>query len=413
MSSRPFGVIEGFYGDPWTQQERLGCIDALAGMGADAYVWAPKSEPRHRDAWRDHFTAGELSDFAALIARSDRVTVSIGLTPGNDAGVEEVVHKLQPVVDAGCRVITLCFDDLPVLDAAARHRTMANGVRAGLGVDVWLVPTHYAGVSGSPYLDSLVDGLDAGVLVMWTGRCVVNDSITSDEVSLRAAACGGRAPLVWDNTPVNDAMMTGHLHLGPYAGRDASVAAASAGVLLNPMVSMAASLPMIESAAAWWRGQDPMSAWDAAIDRAGLRVLAGATSYPGDPHWPGHRPSREWLQSVRDLVDSGDPDIDPWIVSARTGAGIALAAMDVVDAIKDGKRDSELTLLSLPLIGLRDWVRSEARTLGAGPRTRPVFTQDSTGRFAVTSGAITLTTSIPETLVADALAALAVAERNG
>ena len=85
MSSRPFGVIEGFYGDPWTQQERLGCIDALAGMGANAYVWAPKSEPRHRDAWRDHFTAGELSDFAALIARSDKVTVSIGLaeTSGN------------------------------------------------------------------------------------------------------------------------------------------------------------------------------------------------------------------------------------------------------------------------------------------------------------------------------------------
>jgi hypothetical protein len=119
------------------------------------------------------------------------------------------------------------------------------------------------------------------------------------------------------------------------------------------------------------------------------------------------------LQSVKDLVDTGDADIDPWVAAARSGAGIALAAMDVMDAVADGKRDSDLTRLSLPLIGLRDWLRSEARTLGAGPRTRPVFTQDGTGRFAVTSGAVTLTTSIPEVLVSDALAALAAVESKG
>ena len=410
MSSRPFGVIEGFYGDPWSQAERLACIDALADMGANTYVWAPKSEPRHRDAWREAFTSDEIANFAGLIGRSAKVTVSVALTPGNDATVADVVTKMQPVVDGGCRVVTLCFDDLPVLDAAERHRTIANGVRAEMGVDVWLVPTHYAGISGSPYLESLTDGLHPGVLVMWTGDCVVNDTITGSETAQRAAACAGRAPLVWDNVPVNDAMMTGFLHLGPYRGREEAVARESAGVLLNPMISMVASLPMIESACAWWHGGDPLEAWETSVDRVGLRVLAEATSFPGDAHWPGQRPSREWLQSARDLVDTGDADIDPWVASARAGAGIALAALDLMDAIAAGKRDSGLTRLSLPLIGLRDWLRSEARTLGAGPRTRPVFSQDATGRFAVTSGAIVLTTSIPETLVADALAALAAVE---
>ena len=411
MSFRPFGVIEGFYGDPWTQLERLACIDALAAMGANTYVWAPKSEPRHRDAWRDDFTPGEVANFAELVNRNGSITVSVGLTPGNDAGIDDVVAKMQPVVDAGCSVITLCFDDLPVLDAAGRHRAIANGVRERMGVSVWLVPTHYAGVEGSPYLEALFDGLHDDVLVMWTGRHVVNDSITHEEVTERTRVCSGRAPLVWDNAPVNDAMMTSHLHLGPYAGREGRVAGASAGVLLNPMISMAASLPMIESAAAWWRGDDPHAAWERAVDRAGLGVLAGATSYPGDSHWPGDRPSREWLQSVKDLTDTNDADIDPWIDSARTGAGIALAAMDLMDAIRGGKRDSALTPLSLPLLGLRDWLRRDARTLGAGPRTRPLFTQDASGRFAVTSGAIALSRSIPETLVADALAALAALER--
>lgn len=411
MSQRPFGVIEGFYGDPWTRAERIACIDALAAMGANAYVWAPKSEPRHRDAWSDPFTHDEVAGFSELIGRSDKVTVSIALTPGREATVAGVVAKMKPVVDAGCRVVTLCFDDLPVLDAGERHRTIANGVRGETGVDVWLVPTHYAGVSGSPYLDALTDGLHPGVLLMWTGRCVVNDTITSAETAERAARCAGRPPLIWDNVPVNDAMMTGYLHIGPYTGRERDVAGASAGVLLNPMVSMRASLPTIESAAAWWRGDDAVSAWEHAVDGAGLRVLAEATAYPGDAHWPGDRPSREWLQGVRDLADAGDDDLDPWVSAARAGAVICIAALDVMDAVAAGARDSDLTRLSLPLIGLRDWLKNDARTLGAGPRTRPLFTQDSTGRFAVTSGAITQTASIPETMVGDALAALSAAER--
>lgn len=33
MEHQLFGVIEGFYGDPWSQIERLAIIDALAGWG--------------------------------------------------------------------------------------------------------------------------------------------------------------------------------------------------------------------------------------------------------------------------------------------------------------------------------------------------------------------------------------------
>lgn len=411
MSHRPFGVIEGFYGDPWSHEERIACIDALAEMGADAYVWAPKSEPRHRDAWADPFTDAETARFAELVTRNEKVTVSIALTPGREAIIADVVAKMRPVVDAGCRVVTICFDDLPVLDAGERHRNIANGVREQLGVEVWLVPTHYAGLSGSPYLRALTDGLHPDVLVMWTGRCVVNDTITSDETAERAARCGGRPPLLWDNVPVNDAMMTGFLHLGPFTGREPGVADLSAGVLLNPMISMRASLPTIRSAAAWWRGDDALAAWESAVDAAGLRVLAEASAFPGDAHWPGERPSRAWLQSVCELEDTGDDDLDPWVTAARAGARVCVAALDVIDAVAEGKRDSELTRLALPLIGLRDWLKNDARTLGAGPRTRPLFTQDSTGRFAVTSGAITRTTSIPEVLVDDALAAVAAQER--
>jgi hyaluronoglucosaminidase len=81
------GVIEGFYGTPWTTDDRKACIDLLADHGANAYVWAGKSEPRHRDRWRDPFLPEELDGFAELARHREGVRLIVGLTPGADATV--------------------------------------------------------------------------------------------------------------------------------------------------------------------------------------------------------------------------------------------------------------------------------------------------------------------------------------
>lgn len=411
MSVRPFGVIEGFYGDPWSTAERLTCIDMLAANGANTFVWAPKSEPRHRDAWSEPFTRSEIEDFATLIARSPDVMVSVGLTPGGDATIADVVDKMRPVADAGCRTITLCFDDLPVLKAGRRHREIVHGIRDALGVAVWLVPTHYCGVSSSPYLEELIDGLDGDVLVMWTGETVVTDRIDVEHVEARTRVMGGRPPLLWDNVPVNDAMMTGALHMGPYVGRERGVAGTCAGVLLNPMISMRASVPTVESACAWWRGEDPLHAWRECVERDGWRVLAESTAFPGDVHWPGEAPGRDWLLSVTELSTTDDPEIDPWIESARRGARICLAALEVVDGMARGTSAADLIRSAVALSGVSAWLQEPARTLGAGPRVRPAFTQDESGRFSPTESIVVPTTSIVESHVRSALDALSRAER--
>ena len=56
------------------------------------------------------------------------------------------------------------------------------------------------------------------------------------------AADAGRRPLVWDNFPVNDALMSPSLHMGPLWGRDADLADECSGYLANPMVQPHASL---------------------------------------------------------------------------------------------------------------------------------------------------------------------------
>ncbi len=39
------GVIEGFYGRPWTHQQRLSLIDFLADRGMNTFVYSPKDDP--------------------------------------------------------------------------------------------------------------------------------------------------------------------------------------------------------------------------------------------------------------------------------------------------------------------------------------------------------------------------------
>jgi hypothetical protein len=402
-----FGVIEGFYGDPWDHEERLACVDALARWGADTYVWAPKSEPRHRDEWDEPFTAQEVEQFAELIARDERVMVSIAMTPGSTATVDDIVAKMTPIVADGCRTVTLCFDDLPVLDSGALHAALANGVSSAMDVDVFVVPTHYMGTTASPYLDAVVEGLGDRATLMWTGVSVVADSIRHDDAIARTLASGGRPPLLWDNVPVNDGAMRAYLHLGPYVGREPGLRDTLSGVLLNPMLSMRASLPTIESACAWWRGDDPIEAWRAACDRDGWRLLAEATAFPGEAHWPGDRPGRAWLEGVAALADHGDPDVDPWIDAARAGARICLAACDVLDGLASGIAPSTLIATMFAMTDVARWLQRRQRTLGAGPRIRPVIVADADGDFSPTSEWIVFTTSIVEHYVSDVNAALA------
>lgn len=383
------GVIEGFYGPPWTWAERRRITELVAAWGGNWYVWAPKSAPHHRDQWREPFDDEEIAGFASL--RGSGVSVSVGVTPGADATVADVVAKLA-AIDEVVDGYTLCFDDLDEHDAGRRHAAVANGVAEDLGRPVWLVPTHYAGTSSSPYLDTLVADLSPEIEVMWTGETVVCDRITRSQADARREATRGRRPLLWDNTPVNDAMMRDLLHLGPYAGREGPLRDSVAGVLVNPMEFADASRPTIRSAMAWAHGRDHLAEWKAELDELGLSVLAEATSFPGDHHWPGDAPELRWWESVRNLGDAGDERLAPWVEAARSGAKVALSLMSLEGRLGDPDRAAATVGAA---VGWRTWRTSAGPSvLGRGPRVRPIFTQNGDGRFAALGGVATDSASL-------------------
>ena len=57
------GIIEGFYGRPWTWEERRHVGGVLAAAGMDTYVYAPKDDPLHRERWREPYPDAELRAF--------------------------------------------------------------------------------------------------------------------------------------------------------------------------------------------------------------------------------------------------------------------------------------------------------------------------------------------------------------
>mgnify|MGYP000632420959 CR=1 FL=1 len=61
------GVIEGFYGTPWTQEERFELFDSMAAWGLNTYLYGPKDDLNHRARWRDPYAPEEVETLRELI----------------------------------------------------------------------------------------------------------------------------------------------------------------------------------------------------------------------------------------------------------------------------------------------------------------------------------------------------------
>jgi hyaluronoglucosaminidase len=309
------GVIEGFYGRPWSHEDRRFVIERIGRLGMNRYVYAPKDDPLHLARWREPYPSETLREFEALVAcgRDAGVDVGFSVSPGRSIAYgsaedrRRLVEKFRAFHALGARHLTLAVDDVPsalvhesdrasFASLAAAHAMLMHELAGAFAGEAALgiVPTDYLGVEPTDYLEELGEALPGEIEVGWTGRTVVSPEIRTAEAAARAKTLRRRL-LVWDNTPVSDGPMRCMLHLGPYAGRDADLCQQVRGVLLNPMEHARASLVTVATAAAYLRdpeAYDPEAAWSEAIDALGgpaaaaLRCFAAAHRFsalrPGD-----------------------------------------------------------------------------------------------------------------------------------
>ncbi|WP_079054564.1 beta-N-acetylglucosaminidase domain-containing protein [Streptomyces graminilatus] len=298
------GIVEGFYGTPWTQRQRLDMLDFAARWKLNTYIYTPKDDPYLRARWRDPYPTARLTTLGTLVRRAttNHITFVYALSPGpsvcysSPADTAALIGKFRQLWDTGVRAFAVPLDDIDIsrwncardqsaygTGTAAVARAQAallnrvqrefGGTRRG-AAPLITVPTEYAGSRPSAYKRSLAARLDPAVTVMWTGTRVVSPALRTAQARAARAAYG-HPVLVWDNYPVND-YTPGHLLLGPYEGRDRTLPGAVAGLTANPMNQATASAPALFSLAAY--------TWNPAEYRPGAALDAGlATLAAGDP----------------------------------------------------------------------------------------------------------------------------------
>jgi hypothetical protein len=259
------GVIEGFYGRPWSHNDRLFLITRLRALGLAAYLYAPKADASLRRDWKRAWTTDQQREFRELTDAGigSGATVSAGLSPfelyrAYDAAARDALKmKVGQILDCGFSAIALLFDDMPgeVPDLALRQAEIINDVSNWTpGMELRVCPTYYSddpvldrvfGNRPQSYLEDLSSAIDGSVPLFWTGPEVCSAAITAAHLERVAAKVG--APLaLWDNYPVNDSKVRSeHLYVQEFEKRESSPAVESHWS--NAMNQMALSLPALAS----------------------------------------------------------------------------------------------------------------------------------------------------------------------
>ena len=318
------GVIEGFYGPPWSTADRISSFAFDGQNKMNTYVYSPKDDPYLRAQWRDPYPAAQLAVIKQLIdaAAANHVAFTYALSPGlsmcfsSPSDLQALLTKFQSLWDAGTRAFAIPFDDINysawncpgdeamfgppgAADAAKAQVHVLNAVQDQFiathpgAAPLDFVPTEYYNTSATPYKQVIAGQLDPAVIVEWTGDGVIVPQIT-DAQAAAARQAFGHSILVWDNYPVND-YITSRLLMGPYTGRAATLNQYLAGVTANPMIQEEASkIALFTAGAYFWNnaGYDPSAAWQAAIKAIGgaawpaLQVFAennySSTLNPGE-----------------------------------------------------------------------------------------------------------------------------------
>jgi hyaluronoglucosaminidase len=265
------GLIEGFYGRPWSFEARAQTIARLAPHGYDFYIYAPKSDAFLRRHWQE----GHSDEMAqglrqlSLASREQGVRFGIGLSPFelywnfDRHGGEVLRHKIELLDEIGIDDLAILFDDMrgdlpalaraqvDVIDFAAAHTGATRLIVAPTYYTDDPILDRFYGQRPENYLEDLGRMLDPSVEVFWTGPEVCSREFTTGHLA-RVGEQLGRKPFLWDNYPVNDGpRMSQHLHLRAFTGRPAAIGEYITGHAVNPAsqptLSLIPALTLAES----------------------------------------------------------------------------------------------------------------------------------------------------------------------
>ncbi len=317
------GVVEGFYGQPWSHQDRLNQFDFYGKNKMNVYIYGPKDDPYHRDRWRVPYPAEEAQRIKELAEHAKKCGVNFywAIHPGVDIkwtneDRDALMNKLEIMYDLGIRSFAVFFDDIwgegtkADKQAALLNYIDDNFVQKKHDVaPLVMCPTEYNRSWANDekgYLRTLGSQMNKTIEIMWTGNTVVAciDKPSMEWVNERIQRKG----YIWWNYPVSD-FVRDRMLLGPVYGNGLDIADDVSGFLSNPMQYAEASKVALYPIADYtWN----MKAYDADRDwEKSLKDLLPETHdalrtfalYNKDLGPNGHGFRRDEGQELKDLAD--------------------------------------------------------------------------------------------------------------
>lgn len=246
------GVVEGFYGTPWSHQVRMSLIDFYGKFKMNTYLYGPKDDPFHScPNWRLPYPEKEAQNIKELVqaCKRNRVDFVWAIHPGqdikwNEEDYQNLVNKFNWMYDLGVRDFAIFFDDIsgegtnPLKQTELLNRLTDDFVKAKGDVSPLTVcPTDYSKLWANPTPQGSLaiygDSLNPDIKVFWTGDVVCSDLTpeTMEWINSRIK----RPAYYWWNYPVTDYIRNFILQ-GPVYGLDTSLTKENVcGVVSNPM----------------------------------------------------------------------------------------------------------------------------------------------------------------------------------
>lgn len=334
------GVIEGFYGQPWSPAERLQLFGWMRDGKLNTYLYAPKDDLKLRARWREPYTATELDALRGLVRAciAHKIEFTYALSPGLDisysssSDLKAIEARFQQLIDLGAKNFALLFDDIPDRMRPEDARAFASFAEGQAHVTnhiyAWLseryavknfffCPTPYCermaerGLGGGvKYLQTLGSQLAPRIKIFWTGPEIISEEILIPHIR-QVSALIGRKPVIWDNLHAND-YDGRRFFVGPYSGRSRELRDEVAGILINPNCELPLNFVPIRTFADYlnisgiWQPRESyleaLRAWVPQFDNISFDDLVLLCDCFYLPHHDGAE-ADQLFNSLRDVVD--------------------------------------------------------------------------------------------------------------
>lgn len=246
------GFIEGYYGNPWSTEDRAELMRWGGEFKLNSYFYAPKDDPKHNGKWWELYTPEELEQKIAPLAKAGNESkcqfvfalhpfMSNAITPTTyDDKVNMLKKKFEQVMDAGVRQIAILADDAGNQGSELYIKLMRDLVDwvssdemqqkyPGLKTTIPFCPVEYGG-----WGESWMSKLPEEVPVVMTGGKIWGE--VTDGFTNSFSSNVGRGPYMWINWPCSDNSKR-HLIMGGYANflHPGVNPEKIQGIVLNPM----------------------------------------------------------------------------------------------------------------------------------------------------------------------------------